>query len=417
MREMITIIGIAGFWILSPESLVLAGNAAGHGVFFSIAVLVFYAVAVIVSVGVSRLAVQGMKPAISPGGRQGENWLSILSISGVLGAALCVSTGVLVTAGFTFNEVFYYRFPNFGFSFLLLGVILLLHLFGTDQSRHLVQGVLVLVGALFLTILVLTGMVKAGMESSQIEQTALPGSSPLSFLPLLLVFVGIEKISNWRKEITLDVKTIAIFLLMLTIIIAWVYVSGAFVDGSRLALSSIPYMNSASAIMGQTGRLLMGVIIIVGSLAVVICLLNFSKDDIKRVLSVPENSQLPRFASVLLIVFVGVMMGTGMAGTDRLERFIRASLLVWLGAYGISSLFKCYRSDSIAPLIKIIGIGTSGVVSVSGIALLLFHKEAGETALAVLFIILAGSFLTYLVQYWHDKAQKTKNHLSNKLEV
>ncbi|NIN66172.1 MAG: hypothetical protein GTO63_16055, partial [Anaerolineae bacterium] len=47
---------------------------------------------------------------------------------------ICAATGILVVAGYVFNEVFVYWFPNLGFSFLLLGFLLVLNLLGRTIS-------------------------------------------------------------------------------------------------------------------------------------------------------------------------------------------------------------------------------------------------------------------------------------------
>ena len=42
--------------------------------------------------------------------------------------AVTIATGLMATAGFVFNEVFLYLFPNFLFAFILLGIIVIINL-------------------------------------------------------------------------------------------------------------------------------------------------------------------------------------------------------------------------------------------------------------------------------------------------
>lgn len=59
------------------------------------------------------------------------NWAALLlPLSSRLSLTLVAATGLVATAGFVFNEVFVYWFPNFLFAYLLLGLILIVNLLG-----------------------------------------------------------------------------------------------------------------------------------------------------------------------------------------------------------------------------------------------------------------------------------------------
>ncbi len=119
-------------WLLSPEALVIAGNSAGK-----LGWLTFPALAVAALLfGLSgNLLNQSQLSA-----KDGNEYLLLQNTTGTIPAialtlASCIplvilaATALLVTSGYTFNEVFLYWFPNFGFSFLLLTLLTLLQFF------------------------------------------------------------------------------------------------------------------------------------------------------------------------------------------------------------------------------------------------------------------------------------------------
>ena len=90
-------------------------------------------------------------------------------------AAIFLSTGILVSSGFVFNEVFFHWFPNFGFAFLLLGILLGIHL--TDIPIGLkAQVIFVALTVTGLLILILTGIL-IGIDPGGCQRTisGLPG--------------------------------------------------------------------------------------------------------------------------------------------------------------------------------------------------------------------------------------------------
>lgn len=74
-------------------------------------------------------------------------------------AVIFLSTGLLVSSGFVFNEVFLYWFPNFGFSFILLGVLLSLQFLPNKGVRYLQLG-FVGIPVFGLLILIVAGIIQ-----------------------------------------------------------------------------------------------------------------------------------------------------------------------------------------------------------------------------------------------------------------
>lgn len=79
-------------------------------------------------------------------------------------AAIFLSTGILVSSGFVFNEVFFHWFPNFGFAFLLLGILLGIHLAGIPIGFK-AQVIFVALTVAGLLILILTGIFTQGTQA------------------------------------------------------------------------------------------------------------------------------------------------------------------------------------------------------------------------------------------------------------
>jgi len=116
--------------------------------------------------------------------------VTILSLGSRVAFTVCAATGLLATAGFTFNEVFVYWFPNFGFAFLLLGVLLAANLIG----RGIPQGIqIACTGAALAGLLVLSGVgltVQSAVAESAQRIAAIP--DPRALFAGVLILVGFD---------------------------------------------------------------------------------------------------------------------------------------------------------------------------------------------------------------------------------
>ena len=158
-------ISIALGVMLSPESLVVLGNGMGSGgalflIFVLLAVLAHFLTVVSYdellyrhpgSLGESNL---GRKTL-------GSFLATILPLSSKVLFALCASAGILATAGYVFNEVFLYWFPNLGFSFCLLTLLLAINLIGRKVAIA-AQITFVTVSILGLAMLIAVGSLELG---------------------------------------------------------------------------------------------------------------------------------------------------------------------------------------------------------------------------------------------------------------
>ena len=147
--------------MLSPESLVTVGNGMGSvGVFF-VAFIFLAMLGHFLNVhsygelsGLHSRAEEtsvlkeafGFLPAV------------LLPLSSKAMFLICASTGILATAGYVFNEVFVYWFPNLGFSFCLLCFLLVINLLSRKVAA-VAQIIFVSVALLGLAFLVFVGLV------------------------------------------------------------------------------------------------------------------------------------------------------------------------------------------------------------------------------------------------------------------
>lgn len=124
----------------------------------------------------------------------------------------------------------------------------------------------------------------------------------------------------------------------------------------KLVGSTIPHMKTARYIIGDTGRYLMGVVVIFGTLSCVNGLFLAARylmeeDLIKRYFApnFPAAASVsgwqpgfwarkPALAPLVLALAVGLMMAGGIAGSETLEIWNQALILAWLVSYALAGL-------------------------------------------------------------------------------
>lgn len=340
-RTLVSVLSLGCCWMFSPESLALVGNIAGQAgwvIFIPLAVisLCFMICAHLLS---NRHLPEHGFPF-----HKNNDKNNVVSTIGANGLALAASlplmifsaTAILVTAGYTFNEVFLYWFPNFGFAFLLLFLLTLLQYFSekiTLGAQAFFIGTAV-VGLLFLSFY---GILSPALN---ISAKILPGQDLIASSPqfswhaaalLPLLYIGTFFPEEQQKTSTqIFIPVVGFFLFLL-----WIAASLNHVSPERLASSDIPYMTAARRIMGEPGRYIMGVVVIAGSCGAVngffiLCrrmLADLSDEETK---SPSTHNKISKILPLVLAICVGGAMAAGLAGEDLLEVLLRAALLLWL---------------------------------------------------------------------------------------
>lgn len=405
MRSLLVIAGALCFWMLSPESLTILSNGASLGpAGFFLPILLF---GLLFAAG-ARI-IQSSAPLVPDWGKKSllsfTGLLPVLGCGGMIGTALFGSTGMLVTAGFTFNEVFLYYFPNFGFAFLLLFLVTLVHLFFPGLVRD-VQAILVLVVCGCLVVLTAAGLFLAapGQEHTVDYKTW----SLVGILPFLFVFVGFEQraghqegawaVQGWLK------------LMVIVILLGWMTVASLLVSPQKLMLSTVPYMTAASAIAGQSGRLMMGIVIVCGSLVAVSGLFLVSRTFLADLVRPDQRTWVDRGTVILLTAGISISMAAGFAGDPRLEPAIWTGLTVWLFYGGLCVVQASLLAEGRGAML----VGGTLVTLVLLAAAVLGKRAIDPLILACL---LAGSVLCIMVLWLMHEHSASQRRTTNKKET
>ncbi len=322
-------------WLLCPESLVIIGNTTGRLGWMILPFLV--GVTLVFTVGNRLLAHSALPSGIGSeffilSEAIGKVSATALSFASSLPLVVLVATGLLVTSGYTFNEVFLYTFPNFGFAFLLLFFLTILQLFPEKIiHRALIWFTIFTAGGLLIL-----GLYGAFNPVKSISDIVVQPSHFISASPLLLlVLVGTTLFREDQPSFFL-VPLVGIVLLLF-----WILASLGYVTPERLADSTIPYMTASRKILGELGRQIMGGVVISGTCAVITGLLLLSR---RMLANVANEKMAPGFLSgngqhrllpLLLGGITGVLLATGFAGDILLEVFLRGSLILRLFYYSV----------------------------------------------------------------------------------
>jgi len=238
-----------------------------------------------------------------------------------------------------------YWFPNLGFSFLLLGCLFLLRCLGTEVARK-VQLFLVAISLLGLLSLVMSGLFADQGRLSELSSDAPPGMGPLfAGGASLLLFVGFDLSAYFQplrgrsagSPFPAMVWSLGI---VSGVLLCWGWVSMRCVPLDRLSETTVPAMVTARAILGQPGRVVMGIILLAASASSVNGLLigtsNLVSETAHQDLLPPvfkRSFGQVNLSCVLLVLGVASLLYLGMAGKPVLEVFIRTGLCLWLLYY------------------------------------------------------------------------------------
>jgi len=335
MNEKLLTAGLVLTWIMTPESLVLAGKISGISGSMSAAVLAGAVVLCLIINFVIR------PPAhVGSGGFSDHEVLQsafgkIISLAMIVCGRLPIlffaSTAMLVSAGFAFNEIYVYWFPNFLFASILLFIITVVNIFGERTALKL-QSVLVFISAAGLAIILLMA---AGAEPAVLEIEAGQGVAP-RITPLLqgislalLCCLGFDFSRSGESNLVVSLS----LLFGGVVLVFWAQQLSHYVDTRHLLESGISYILLAREAGGDVGRHIMGVAVISGASAGVNGLMIISRRSLVRASAERGKTRKKRGGWLLLVVFgvvIEIMMLTGFAGEEILDSQVRAALLLWL---------------------------------------------------------------------------------------
>lgn len=300
--------------------------------------------------------------------------------------AFCVvATSVLVvTAGFTFNEVFLYWFPNFAFAYLLLSGILAVNLISRKLAGRL-QALLVVIA--FSCLLIVTAY---GLFSAPASPVPTPpvtdGGLFLPFMAkLTLAYMGLEIAGfAYREGQGSRLPVAAPFVICALFILAGM-AAGRHFDLRMLTESTVPYMIYGREIMGQPGRLIMGMAVLCGVAAAVNALIYSTSMTLSRMKAdgyVLWLSSSDRINAGALALGSAVIMALGLAGEPRLMDYMFAAMLLWLLNYAlVSACFAIRQRHTVAALVGAVLLAAVGIMLMRYAEPLVAGKMAGFTLL------------------------------------
>jgi len=340
--------------MLSPETLILLGNAMGElGTLFILFIISSVVIHLFTALGYGALS-----SCCEGAGSESRFIQESLGIFPALVFPLCaritvaiaLSTAILVSAGYVFNEIFVNWFPNLGFSFSLLGILLTINLLSRRMSEK-AQIFFVLVSLLGLMTLTVVGLV--GLQFSLHLARGIAHSpftsakvALLGLLPLIGYDLSVLAGPNNDRHPSRLLKPMVVSILFIGVLfITWGMVSINYVTPDRLSDTSIPHAITARLIWGQPGRVLLGITVISGTCCAVNALLIATS---RMLTGLAKQKFLPSFVGLaekrapvpLLLITLAIagMMGMGMGGESLLEVYLRAGFLFWLLLYAIVHL-------------------------------------------------------------------------------
>lgn len=400
-------------WIFSSESLRVFG--AGTGFFgwynpfalLAIAVLYFY----------SRSLVEQASrhnKFLSPYGmickRLGTLPAMTILLASRLSLAIVIPMAMLVTAGFTFNEIFVYWFPNFGFAFLLLGFVLFLHILG-GPVPHYMQVFFAAVTIAAILILIFAGF--AGTITSL--EGDMPTSKISSNLSLhhtfsfLLLFLGFESLSFRAAK---RGRIMTVFGGSVCILVLWGFLGLFLTPQTKLIDSTVPYLTAARYVLGPQGRFLMGVVIISACLGATNGFFIMAQNGLEALI---DSHRLPvhishRGRSVLLAaliaVSIGGLMAAGTAGSYKLEAYILGTLLLWLFYQKLELVAALTQSEKRGDKNRATYL-LAALWPLATLWLLFSFSDTFTLACFIASVLLAGFLLSWL---WYKQGRRSTNN-------
>jgi amino acid transporter len=333
--------------MLAPHTLSLLGNLAGEtGVLLPMGLIMAVGMYLLNAVSYNRLLGSGdfTRSEITVY-RQAFGALPaiLIGLSGRVVTAVTAATLLLVTSGFIFNEVFAYWFPNFAFAFILLAGLVLIH-FVNHRAPQIFQ--ILFIGAAFsgLVVLVCIGLAapEVAIGDNELPQIALKTRPALL---ILWLFLGVELVyicQQDQKTAPENMFNATILGLVAAAILfgLWGLVSIKFVALERLSDSTIAHVLVAKKVWGQAGRYLIGAVVISGTCAAVnglfMAVSQMIKDLSNQRLKQSHSglvAKRPALTVLALGITTAAMMAGGMAGTEEIDIYLRAGLLLWMLNY------------------------------------------------------------------------------------
>ncbi len=397
-RAMVFSIAVAMGMVLSPESLIVVGNGVGRGgVYFILAVslaTILYVPNVLVQ---SIATVTGgetrfLKATLGPVTAGASSLCSRVAFT------MFALPVLLSTAGFVFNETFLYWFPNFLFAHLLLLFIAVVNLLKREAAEVLQVCfvVLVLGGLLFLSVM---GIARPPEDYLVLAPAGLVGNLKAMSMAIV-IFVGFDLMYLSGRKGADDARPAMTALMLAALVFTlWGLASLFNVPLLTLSDSTVPYSRAARSIFGQSGRLVVGVVLIAGVAAAVNALLM----GVGRMMtSMATEGILPRVflkgrdrdaAPIIFLAGSGAaFMLLGFAGDERLLVYMKGALLFWLLHYAVLHVAVMFAlREKRGGGIFMMSLMGAVVFIVAFVGAVCVFEQKGELIRSMLYIMAVGT--------------------------
>ena len=403
---MVLSIAVAMGMMLSPESLIVVGNGVGGGgVYFILAVSLATILYVPNVMGQSIASVSGgetrfLKATLGPVTAGASSLCSRVAFT------ICALPVLLSTAGFVFNETFLFWFPNFLFAHLLLVVLAAINIIKREAAEALQVCLVVLVlGGL--VVLSVMGIARPPENSLVLAPAGLVGNMK-AMATAIVLFVGFDLMFLSGRQGASDARPAMTALMLAALVFTlWALASFFHVPLSTLSDSTVPYSRAARSIFGQTGRLVVGVVVIAGVAAAVNALLM----GVGRMMtSMASEGLLPGVflkgakrdaASIIFLAGSGAaFMLLGLAGEERLLVYMRGALLFWLLHYAVLHVAVILAlRDKREGSIFMMSLMGAVVFTAAFVGAVCVFEQKGELIRSMLYLMASGTGIAALQVY------------------
>jgi amino acid transporter len=345
-------------FMISPLSLGVLGNSAGLMGQWLLWILPFIAMINLWTASIYTRFTPGFHPSgflkSKDSAVNSKGILTILQLASLIPFCIGACTLILAMAGYAFNEIFLFWFPNLLFSICVLILVVTLNLVGSSISRSFQSlSVLIFLGSMLL--LLILGIFN--WEKPVFQTQNIPFMIPIDWRPVVLVFwlFMAAELSLYHDEVYQNVRAQPFSLLLAffgssAIFWLWGLASLNFASLERLAESTVPHSIVARAISEENGRKIMGVTILTGSLASVNTLLAgvtavmVSMAKSRQIFSI-LNRKIFGGNAAMIFLFIGIlcMLLTGMAGKEITNTLTNSGFYIWLISYASFNLFALWQ--------------------------------------------------------------------------
>ncbi len=410
-------------FMISPLSLVILGNGAG---LLGRRLLWTLPFIVMISAWTALLYARFLHPAVSVEPKivlkTDLPWIfSALQLASLVPFCIGASTLILAMAGYALNEIFLYWVPNLLFSICFLVFIVGVNLISPMVSGSF-QGISVVIFLGSMLLLLVLGFLN--WEKPVFENQIISRIADVDWRALLLLFwlfmaaelsMYNDTLYQGRQAHILSLMTA--FAATFAVFWLWGQISLHFAPPERLAETTVPHSIAARAIAGESGRKIMGLVILTGSFASVNALLVgvtavvASMAKSRQVFpSVNRKGFGGNAAMVFLSVGILCMLLTGMAGKDITETATRSAFCLWLISHAAFYVYAFWQRHQSGGKKKkrfmLPGILTAMVYVAGSVVLIATDPDLSTAIASIIGFILLSMFTIILMRRHFTKKER-----------